>query len=194
MLTMQELVSFEEEIKELYLAGKIHSPVHLSKNNEQQLIEIFKEIKPDDWVFSTWRSHYHALLKGIPADWLRQEILANRSISINNAEYKFFSSAIAGGILPIALGVAMALKRKGCSTHVWCFVGDMTSQMGVFHEVTKYAGGHALPITFLVEDNGLSVNTPTKEVWGKEGLPDIRRYEYERGYPHHGLKGVWINF
>ena len=187
------LIAFENDIASLWESGLIHSPVHLSKGNEEQLIKLFKEIKSDDWVFSAWRAHYHALLKGIPADWLKKEITANRSIHINNAEYHFFSSAIAGGILPIALGVALAIKLKGLSNHIWCFIGDMTAEMGVFHEVTKYAGGHDLPITFIIEDNGLSVNTPTKAVWGNGDNPDIRRYECVRGYPHHGT-GAWVNF
>ena len=46
----------------IYEKGKIRAPIHLSGNNENQLIKIFKKVKKQDWVFSTWRSHYHALL------------------------------------------------------------------------------------------------------------------------------------
>ena len=63
------LIQFEEEIKDLYERGKIKSPIHLSGNNEDQLIKIFRKIKKNDWVISTWRSHYHALLHGITAKW-----------------------------------------------------------------------------------------------------------------------------
>ena len=45
-----------------YESGQIKAPVHLSGNNEDQLIEIFNKIDKDDWVFSSWRNHYHALL------------------------------------------------------------------------------------------------------------------------------------
>ena len=64
-ITKEFLVSFSNEIKEIYELGKIRAPIHLSGNNEDQLINIFKKIKKSDWVFSTWRSHYHALLHGI---------------------------------------------------------------------------------------------------------------------------------
>lgn len=190
----EELIKFEEEIKNIFLDKQISSPVHLAGGNEESLINIFKDIKKDDWVFSTHRSHYHALLKGIDKEWLKKEILQNRSIHINNKENKFFTSAIMGGILPIALGVAMALKRKGSKNKVWAFVGDMSAEMGIFYECTKYAGRNDLPIVFVVEDNGLSVNTPTQEVWGmSKSKPKIIKYKYKRIYPHQGC-GKWVVF
>ena len=55
-------------------SGKIKAPIHLSGNNENELIKIFKKVnKKNDWVLSTWRNHYHALLKGIPRKWLKNQ-------------------------------------------------------------------------------------------------------------------------
>ena len=68
-----ELVAFEDEIIELFNDGKILSPIHLSRGNEDDLIRIFQDVKPEDWVFGTHRSHYHALLKGVPKEWLKKE-------------------------------------------------------------------------------------------------------------------------
>ena len=94
MITKQELIAFEQECAAAFNAGKIRAPLHLSAGNEDQLIEIFQRVKPHDYVFSTWRSHYHALLHGVPKDWLRDEIMAGRSITIMNPMSRFFSSAI----------------------------------------------------------------------------------------------------
>lgn len=197
MITKKELINFELEIKKIYEAGKIRAPIHLSGNNEDQLIKIFKNVKKNDWVFSTWRNHYHALLKGLPKDWLKKEIIAGRSMGINNIKHKFYSSAIVAGIIPIALGVAKSLKikRKSNSNRVWVFIGDMTFETGIFHECYKYAKNHKLPLKFVVEDNGLSTNTPTKTVWIKKSkIPkDIIYYKYKRKFPHHGTGG-WILF
>ena len=93
----ETLIKFEEEIKELFLDRQIRSPVHFSRGNEDQLIDIFGQIKKDDWVFSTHRSHYHALLHGISPKWLRDEILQGRSMQIFSREHKLFSSSIVGG-------------------------------------------------------------------------------------------------
>ena len=179
MIDKDGLIAFEADIARLFEQAKIPSPCHLSGGNEDALIEIFQNIKPIDLCFSTHRSHYHALLKGIPPDRLKAEILANHSITINNAEYKFFSSAIVGGILPIAVGVAM--MGETC----WVFCGDMAAETGIFHECVKFATGHELPIHFVVEDNGYSVLTPTKQVW---------RYSYERTFPHQGTHAGFVSF
>lgn len=193
-MNKQGLIKFEEEIKDLFLDAKIRAPVHLSRGNEDALIRIFRKIKKEDWCFSGHRSHYHALLKGIDPEWLRQEILENRSIHIYNREHNFFSSAIVGGCLPIAFGVAMAIKKKNEKRHVWCFIGDMGGETGAFHESTKYAARHGLPITFVIEDNGLSINSPTQEIWGTfKKRPCIIRYRYVREMPHAGV-GTFVTF
>ncbi len=207
-MTKNELIAFEEEIKDLFLEARIRAPIHLSRGNEEQLIKIFKEVKPEDWVFSTHRSHYHALLKGIDPEWVRDEILSGRSMHLNNKEHNFFSSAIVSGCLPIALGAAMAIKRKRVKKQVWVFVGDMARETGIFHECFLYALLHQLPITFVVEDNGLSTNTPTHKVWGRWkhhttkppgpidnmfGNTRLICYEYKRGFPHINV-GKFVEF
>ncbi|MDA9167723.1 thiamine pyrophosphate-dependent enzyme [Candidatus Pelagibacter sp.] len=197
MITKKELIDFELDIKKVYESGKIKAPIHLSGNNESELIKIFKKIHKNDWVFSTWRNHYHALLKGIPQDWLKKEIIAGRSMGINSIKQKFFSSAIVAGIIPIALGVAkaMKLKNKNNTNKVWVFIGDMTFETGMFHECYKYAKNHKLPLKFVVEDNGLSTNTPTNKVWIKKSKKpkDVIYYKYKRKFPHHGTGG-WVLF
>jgi len=173
-LTKNDLINFETEVKEKYNNGDITAPVHLSSNNEEQLIEIFQYISDRDWVFSSWR---------------------------NNYQRKFYSTSIVGGGLPIALGVAKSLDLneeetiEGRLPKVWCFVGDMTFESGIFHEVYKYARNNDLPIEFVVEDNNLSTNTPTDETWGKkQEVPnDVIYYQYKSDYPHHGT-GTWVMF
>ena len=119
--TPEELIKFEDDVIKHWENGEITGPIHLSNGNEEPLIEIFKKIGVDDWVFSTWRSHYHALLHGVDKNWLMNEILEGRSITIVNKKLQFYSSAIVTGILPIALGVAKSIKLKGEDKKVWCF-------------------------------------------------------------------------
>ena len=127
-------------------------------------------------------------------------------MATNSNVHKFYSSAIVGGIIPIALGTAKALKIKQDDVlnkkyykdnrrRVWCFIGDMTFETGVYHESYKYAKNFNLPLQFVVEDNNLSVHTPTDVAWNvRQDVPnDIIYYRYENGYPHHGT-GSWVNF
>jgi pyruvate dehydrogenase E1 component alpha subunit len=203
-MTKSELIAFEQEIADEYCAGKIRAPIHLSDGNEEQLISIFEKVHREDWVFSHWRSHYHALLHGIPRDLLRAKILAGDSITIMVPEHRFFATAIVGGNLPIALGVALALKKQGSNRQVWVFVGDMTYETGVCHEVVKYAENFDLPLNVVVEDNYESVGTPTQTVWGKPEPrkessmprqlgPKVWYYSYLKKWPHVGA-GKWVTF
>jgi TPP-dependent pyruvate/acetoin dehydrogenase alpha subunit len=115
-------------------------------------------------------------------------ILAGRSMMLHFPAHRFMSSAIMGGMLPIACGLAAGRER------VWCFVGDMCASTGAFADALKYVRSQDLPVTFVVEDNGLSTNTPTQRAWGmrdiKYGLwhdlnENYRRYVYVRTTNHY---------
>ena len=198
--TPQELIAFENEIAELFNTAKIKAPVHLYYGNEEKIIDVFREVQEEDWVMCSWRSHYQCLLKGVPPERVKDEIVIGRSISLCFPEQRVISSAIVGGILPIAVGVAMGIKRSGGKNRVHCFMGDMTSETGIAHECIKYAENHKLPIRFIVEDNEKSVCTDTREAWGQKKLtyedgkhPSVVYYKYQTKYPHAGA-GVRVQF
>jgi pyruvate dehydrogenase E1 component alpha subunit len=196
MLTKEELIEFEIEIAACFDDAQIRAPVHLYNDNEEQIIGVFKKhnIGPEDWVLCSWRSHYQCLLKGVPPEELKEAILQGRSISLCFKEYRVLSSGIVTGVLPIATGIALDIKRKGGTHKVYCFMGDMTSETGIAHECIKYARNHELPIHFIVEDNGKSVCTDTRATWNQEkltyeGVNDeyITYYKYALDkYPHAG--------
>lgn len=94
----------------------------------------------------------------------------------------------------------MSIQRQGEDAKVYCFMGEMTAETGIAHEAIKYSRNHRLPIHFVVEDNGKSVCTDTREVWNQaqlsfEGVQNeyITYYRYETKYPHAGA-GVRVQF
>jgi len=198
-MTKEELINFEKEIGELFNSAKIRAPIHLYAGNEDQIIDVFKNIDiKNDWICCTWRNHYQALLKGIPSDVLKEKILQGKSMVMNLPEYKFICSSIVGGIPSIAAGIAFASKLRGTGERVWCWTGDMSAETGAWTEAYKYSVAHDLPITFIVEDNDLSVLTPTKEVWGDNKWylngNKVIYYKYKNEkYPHAGA-GVRVQF
>ena len=190
-MNQKELVDFEKDIADSFNDAKIKAPIHLHGNNENQLIEIFKSINKNDWIFSSWRSHYHCLLKGVPPEELKEDILKGKSITLIYPEYKIYTSAIVGGIIPIALGTAYALKKEGSQDKVNLFMGGMTSETGAAHEAHKYATALDLPIRFIVEINHKSVCTDTLKTWNMKnysllGKDKVIHYEYELPWPHAG--------
>lgn len=200
-MTPDQLIAFEEDIAAEFNAAKIRAPIHLYFGNEEAIIEVFRRIRPKDWVLCSWRSHYQCLLKGVPPEQLKAEIMAGRSISLCFPEYRILSSAIVGGVVPIAVGIALGIKRSGEDARVFCFMGEMTAETGIAHESVKYARNHRLPVTWVIEDNGKSVCTDTKAAWGLEthwwenepDAADIISYKYQSKYPHAGA-GVRVQF
>jgi TPP-dependent pyruvate/acetoin dehydrogenase alpha subunit len=207
-MTKQDLIDFETDIGETFNRGEIRAPVHLYAGAEDQIMQVFERIDiKNDWVCCTWRNHYQALLKGIPKDVLKEHIMQGESMVMNLPEYKFICSSIVGGIPSIATGLALAAKLKGTTEHVWCWTGDMSANTGAWSEAYRYAVAQDLPITFVVEDNELSVLTPTHEMWGpykwylsSRQTPDWKEtynliyYTYKNTkYPHAGA-GVRVQF
>lgn len=78
--TKESLIAFEDRIRAHWESGAVATQVHLCGGNEEQLLKIFADIRPGDWVFSTHRNHYHALLCGMPEAELEQAILDGRSM------------------------------------------------------------------------------------------------------------------
>ena len=207
-MNKQQLIDFEREIGDRFNNREIRAPIHLYDGNEEQIMRVFEKIDTaNDWVCATWRNHYQALLKGVPEDVLRERILAGKSMVMNLPEYKFICSSIVGGIPSIASGLALAAKLKGSKEHVWCWTGDMSANTGAWSEAYRYSVAQQLPITFVVEDNGLSVLTPTAEVWGSGNwyLPTTEKCDWYEGtnliyyryknnkYPHAGA-GIRVQF
>ena len=193
--TKEKLVAFENEIGKLYLDNKLPFLFHLSGGNEEQLIDIFKNIDEKDYVLSNHRGHYHALLHGLPPEQVKQDILDGKSMFIYDRERNYFTSAIIGGTPAIAVGIAWALKRKGSSQKVWCFIGDGTEDSGHLYEAVRYAEGFDLPVTFVIEANNRSVETTNEERWGSKAhiewnSPKVIKYSYSITYPHARMPGM----
>ena len=85
-LTKDDLINFEEKVAQEFNKGNIRAPIHLYYGNEEQIINVFKNVKKQDWVFCSWRSHYQCLLKGVPED-----ILMNEIVNENQYLYVFLS-------------------------------------------------------------------------------------------------------
>ncbi len=209
-MTEQDLIDFENDIAETYRCGEIHGPIHLRNGNEIQLLKIFDFVKEEDYIFTTWANHLHALLKGVPSTQVKNRILEGESMAMNFPKYKLYTSAIVGGISPISMGVAWSIKRKQLSNHVWCFLGDMASQAGISHESIKYSINFDLPINWVIEDNNKSVCTITDLAWNDsinywidvyQSLIlkreckhcTLQHYHFECSWPHSGT-GEFVSF
>ena len=190
--TRESLITFEKRVQEIWESGEAPSLLHLSGGNEGQLLDIFKNVRPQDWIFVSHRAHYHILLKGYPEELLLERIREDRHMFVFSREHRIYQSAILGGTLGIATGVAQAIKDSGEDSLVLCFLGDGAEENGALHSAALYAEGHELPILFVVEDNDRQVDTDRASRRGKAWercrltSPCIMRYEYKPTWPHAG--------
>ena len=186
--TKADLIAFEDRIKALWESGELPYLIHLCGGNEDQLIEIFREVKPGDWIFSGHRSHYHYLLAGGDPDRLEDMIRRGSSMFVFDKGLNFLTSSVLAGTCCIAAGVAHQLKAEKSPNKVWCFLGDGAEDEGHFYEAVCYVQGEGLPCEFVVEDNDRSVDT-SRGGRGRYQVrwPDcVRRYHYTPTYPHAG--------
>ena len=201
--TKKKLIKFEEKVAEAFRKGEINAPVHLSGGNEDELISIFESIRPIDWVISSHRNHYHYLLKGGSPTKLMAEIKGEedgicngyaRSMHIIDRKKRFLATGIVGGGCGIAVGLALASKKKNKNKpdrpHVWCFVGDGAEDSGHYAEAIRFTQSRQLPVTFVVEDNDLAVESTKADRWHNWDTfitKNVIRYRYTRRWPHVGV-------
>lgn len=194
--TKEELIAFEDNIERLYLDNQIPAVFHMSGGNEEELLDIFKEIEEDSWVLGSHRCHYHYLLHGGDPEELIKKIINGQSMFLYNKEMNFLNSAIIGGTPAIAAGIAWALKRKGSKKKVWCFVGDGTEDNGHFFEAARYVEGFDLPCTFVIESNNISIAATNEDRWGKtahlnwDQFKCVRKYNYKFNRWHIRAPGI----
>ena len=125
-------------------------------------------------------------------------IRAGRSMFVFDRELNFFTSSILGGCCGIAAGIAWdCLEAHSVGPfvdiknmpHVWCFLGDGAEDNGHLYEAVLFVQAHHLPCTFVIEDNGFSVDSSTEVRTGNFRMDwpaCVRRLRYVRTYPHAG--------
>ena len=191
--TVEQLIEAKERIRALFAEGELPFVIHLGGGNEAKLVEIFKRIEPQDWLFTGHRSHYHFMLKGGSAEDLISEVRAGHSMHLFSRERNHLTSSILAGTCAVAAGVAWALKEEGSTAKVWCFLGDGAEDEGAFYEAANFVEGWDLPCWFIIEDNNKSVDTTKLDRRGPGnyrgnfvGYKHVERYHYTFSEPHCG--------
>ncbi|HLL58073.1 MAG TPA: thiamine pyrophosphate-dependent dehydrogenase E1 component subunit alpha [Rubrobacteraceae bacterium] len=72
------------------------------------------------------------------------------------------ASAPVGVQYPQAAGTALAFKMRGEDGVVLACGGEASTSGGDWHEAMNFAGIHALPVVFLIENNAYAISVPEK--------------------------------
>jgi pyruvate dehydrogenase E1 component alpha subunit len=161
---------FEERCAEMYALGKIGGFCHLYIGEEAVAVGAVDALRPDDYVFSAYRDHGHCLARGSEPKRVMAELFGRQdglckgkggSMHLIDAQRRFMGGyAIVGGHLPLAAGVAYAVKYRGGDQVVLCFFGEGAVPSGACHETLNLAALWGLPVLFLCENNRYGMGTP----------------------------------
>ncbi|MEA3455505.1 MAG: pyruvate dehydrogenase (acetyl-transferring) E1 component subunit alpha [Campylobacterota bacterium] len=160
---------FEEKCVELYSNEKIRGFLHLYIGEEAIAVGVMYALTPEDNVLATYREHGQALARGVSAKRILAEMYGKMegcsrgrggSMHLFDAETRFYGgSAIVGGGLPLAVGMALADKMMKRDRVTVCFFGDGAVAEGEFHESLNLAALWQLPVLFVCENNRYGMGT-----------------------------------
>lgn len=177
----------EEEIVRIYPTDKIKSPVHLSIGQEAVAVGVCDNLGPDDILYGTYRGHAIYLAKGGNLDRMMAELYGKQdglaagkagSMHLGDvAAGMIGTSAIVGTTLPLSLGHAFALRRRGSAAIVCVFFGEGAMDEGVFHETANFAALKKLPILFVCENNRYAIYSHVKD-----RMPEVNLCERAEAY------------
>ncbi|MFQ6672318.1 MAG: pyruvate dehydrogenase (acetyl-transferring) E1 component subunit alpha [Candidatus Tectimicrobiota bacterium] len=161
---------FELRAAEYYQQGKIGGFCHLYNGQEAVAAGAAAVCRQEDYWICTYREHGQALAKGMSAKSVMAELFGKvtgcsrgkgGSMHLFSAEHRFYGGhAIVGGHLPLAAGMAHAIKERGEDAVVLCFFGDGAVNNGAFHEALNLAALWKLPVVYLCENNRYAIGTP----------------------------------
>jgi TPP-dependent pyruvate/acetoin dehydrogenase alpha subunit len=164
----------EKAAYDLFMTGLVKGTTHLAAGHEAVAVGASAALRPDDYVFATYRGHHHAIARGASPEACLAELMS-RATGLNGAKggsmhltlassNMLGSYAIVGAHLPIACGAAWSAKLRGSGQVAVAFFGDGATNIGAFHEALNLAAVWRLPVLFVCENNLYMEYTPISSV------------------------------
>jgi pyruvate dehydrogenase E1 component alpha subunit len=160
---------FEEKAGEAYSLGKIGGFCHLYIGQEAVGVGCLSQLRPDDYLTTTYRDHGQALARGMSARAVMAELFGKAtgcskgtggSMHLFDASLGFLGGhGIVGGHIPLTAGIGFAIKYRQQDQVSVCFFGEAAVNNGAFHEALNMAGIWKLPCIFICENNRYGMGT-----------------------------------
>jgi len=184
---------FEERCAEAYALGKIGGFCHLYIGQEAVSTGVLSSLRADDYIITTYRDHGQALARGMSPRTVMSELFGRidgcargkgGSMHMFDKSLNFLGGhGIVGANVPLATGVAFAIKYRGGDQVCVCFMGESVVNTGAFHEALNMAGLWKLPVVYIIENNRYGMGTALERA---SAIHDI----YERGASYNMSRAV----
>ena len=139
-------------------------------------------LRDDDQLVTTYRGLHDLIGKGVPLEEIYGEMMG-RTVGASRGKGGtmhiakpekgvMLSTGIVGAGPPVAVGLAMAAKRKGLDRVTVVSFGDGATNTGSFHEAANMAALWDLPMVFVCQNNLYAEMTPTTDTMKIEHVAD----------------------
>ncbi|WP_406440762.1 thiamine pyrophosphate-dependent dehydrogenase E1 component subunit alpha [Streptomyces sp. NBC_01613] len=186
----------EKAAHDLFLSGLVKGTTHLAAGHEAIAVGASAALRPDDYVFATYRGHHHAMARGATPEECLAELMSRAtglcrakggSMHLTKAANNMLGSyAIVGAHLPMAVGAAWSARMRGSGQIAVAFFGDGATNIGAFHEALNLAAVWKLPVLFVCENNLYMEYTPIADVTA------VARPAADRA-PSYGIPGEVVD-
>ncbi len=163
---------FEEKAGQLYGMGLIGGFCHLYIGQEAVVVGLEACTKEGDKRVTSYRDHGHMLACGMDANGVMAELTGRAggysrgkggSMHMFSREKHFYGGhGIVGAQVPLGAGLAFADKYKGNDNVTFTYFGDGAANQGQVYETYNMAELWALPVIFVIENNGYAMGTSVK--------------------------------
>ena len=169
---MQLIRRFEERAQEQYTKAKIGGYCHLNIGEEATVVGGIHALKLNDYIFTSYREHGHAIARGIDPKAVMAELFGKEtgtshgrggSMHMFDSKLRFMGGyGIVGGHLPLAVGGGWAVRYRKEKDVVFCMFGDGATNIGAFHESLNFSKVFNLPIVWFCVNNRYGMGTPVE--------------------------------
>lgn len=139
-------------------------------------------LRGDDQLVTTYRGLHDLIGKGVPLTEIYGEMMG-RTVGAGRGKGGtmhiakpdagvMLSTGIVGAGPPVAVGLAMAARRKGIDRVTVVSFGDGATNTGSFHEAANMAALWDLPMVFVCQNNRYAEMTPTTDTMKLEHVAD----------------------
>jgi pyruvate dehydrogenase E1 component alpha subunit len=188
---------FDERIRSLISTGRMGAVYYSPRGQEILAAAMGVNLKPTDYLVTTYRGVHDQLAKGMPLRLLVAEYAGKATGACKGkggamhitypAAGIMVTTGVVGSGLPIANGLALASQLRGDGRVTLCNFGDGASNIGAFHEALNMASLWKLPVIFLCQNNRYAECTRYEDATTAAHVSD-RAAAYGKG-----MRGVTVD-
>jgi pyruvate dehydrogenase E1 component alpha subunit len=161
---------FDERCLRLQRQGRMGTYAPSSGQEATQVGSAYA-LRPQDWIFPSYREHATAIARGLPMEFEIMFWQGNEEGSrIPDGVNIFTCSVPISTQILHAVGFAQAAKLRGEDLVTLCYFGDGGTSEGDFHEGLNFGGVFQAPTIFLCSNNQYAISFPWRKQTASETI------------------------